>query len=141
MSIDLDNEKILQRYKNVIIGLESLVRIVTIGTKKSSISVTINVHGMLISGELVSIQNFHEDMKSLLLDNLDQKNDAAIFEPIRDAMQILENLTIIDENGNFVWDYICIKDVSIYLPGFERIKIPFWIGKLESVDGFFVGTM
>jgi hypothetical protein len=56
-------------------------------------------------------------------------------------MQILENVKIMDENSNFNFDYFCIKDAKIHRPGFERITIPFWIGKLESVDGFFIGTL
>jgi hypothetical protein len=141
MSSDLDNEKILGRYKKIILGLESLVRIVTIGKSNSSVSITINLHGILVSGELVSIENFHRNMKTLMLDNMDQKNDPEVYEPLRDAMQILENAKIIDENSNFNFDYLCIKGAKIYLPGFERITIPFWIGKLESVDGFFIGSM
>jgi hypothetical protein len=141
MSLNLDNEKILGRYKKIILAFESLVRIVTVGKSDSSVSITINLQGTLISGELVSIENFHNNMKTLMLGNLDQKNNPEVYEPIRDAMQVLETAKIIDENNDFNFDYFCIKDAKIYLPGFERIVIPFWIGKLESVDGFFVGNM
>ena len=81
------------------------------------------------------------NMKSTMLDNVDQKDDPEVCEPIRDAMQILENVKIMDENSNFNFDYFCVKDAKILRPGFERITIPFWIGKLESVDGFFIGTL
>ncbi len=141
MSSELDNEKILGRYKKIILPLESLVRIVTIGKSDRSVLVTINLQGTMISGELVSIENFHMNMKSTMLDNVDQKDDPEVYEPIRDAMQILENVKIMDENSNFNFDYFCIKDAKILRPGLERITIPFWIGKLESVDGFFIGTL
>ena len=39
-----------------------------------------------------------------MLDNIDQKNDPEVYEPLRDAMQILENAKIIDENSNFNFD-------------------------------------
>jgi hypothetical protein len=32
-----------------------------------------------------------------MLGNLDQKNNPEVYEPIRDALQILENIKIIDE--------------------------------------------
>jgi hypothetical protein len=63
LSLDLDNEKILERYKKIILGLESLVRIVTTGKSDNKIPITINVHGTFISGDLVSIENFHNNMK------------------------------------------------------------------------------
>ena len=141
MSSELDNEKILGRYKKIILPFESLVRIVTIGKSDRPVLVTINLQGTMISGELVSIENFHTNMKSTMLDNVDQKDDPEVYEPIRDAMQILENVKIMDENSNFNFDYFCIKDAKILRPGFERITIPFWIGKLESVDRFFIGTL
>jgi hypothetical protein len=141
MSSELDNEKILGRYKKIILPFESLVRIVTIGKSDRPVLVTINLQGTMISGELVSIENFHTNMKSTMLDNVDQKDDPGVYEPIRDTMQILENVKIMDENSNFNFDYFCIKDAKIHRPGFERITIPFWIGKLESVDGFFIGTL
>jgi hypothetical protein len=141
LSLDLNNEKILERYKKVILGLESLVRIATIGKSDKRISITINVHGTFISGDLVSIENFHKNMKATLLDNLDEKNNPEVYETIRDALQILENINIIDTNSNFIFDYICVKDASIYMPGSRPFIVPFWIGKLESVDGFFMGVM
>jgi hypothetical protein len=141
LAIDLNNEKILERYKKVILGLESLIRIVTIGKSDRRISITVNVHGTFISGDLVSIENFHRNMKTVLLDNLDEKNNPEFYETIRDALQILENINIIDANSNFIFDYICVKDASIYTPGSRTFVVPFWIGKLESVDGFFMGAM
>ena len=56
MSSELDNEKILGRYKKIILPLESLVRIVTIGKSDRPVLVTINLQGTMISGELVSIE-------------------------------------------------------------------------------------
>ena len=141
MSLDLDNEKILERYKKIILGLESLVRIVTTGKSDSKIPITINVHGTFISGDLVSIENFHNNMKTTMLGNIDQKKNPEVYEPIRDALQILENIKIIDESNNFVFDYICIKDASIFVTGSRTFITPYWIGKLKSVDGFSIGKM
>jgi hypothetical protein len=141
MPLDVNNEKILERYNKIILSLESLVRIVTIGKSESSISVTISVHGTMISGDLVSVENFHKYMKTTLLDNLDQNNDAEVYEPIRDALQILENIKIVDEDNNFIFNYICIKNPRIFLSSSNPNFAPYWIGKLDSIDGFFLGTM
>jgi hypothetical protein len=54
------------------------------------------------------------------------------------------------QNGNPALDYVCLEDANIILSSNSKcnsntpaatISIPFWIGKLESVDGFFIGEI
>jgi len=56
----LSNEearKTIEHYNKTIFALECLVRVVTKAKSDNSIPVTLNVHGILISGKLVSVIN------------------------------------------------------------------------------------
>jgi len=58
--VGLSNEearKTIEHYNKTIFALECLVRVVTKAKSDSSIPVTLNVHGTLISGKLVSVIN------------------------------------------------------------------------------------
>jgi hypothetical protein len=58
--VGLSNEqarKTIEHYNKTIFALECLVRVVTKVKSESSIPVTLNVHGALISGKLVSAIN------------------------------------------------------------------------------------
>lgn len=68
---DLSNKKI-ERYNKTILSLESLVRLVTTSKADSSISVTLNLHGTLVSGELVSVANYHKFLNCCLDNGLMQ---------------------------------------------------------------------
>lgn len=137
-----EEERFREHYSKTIVSLESLVRVVTVGKSDSSISVTLNVHGTLVSGKLVSTVNYHKFLRHTILDNLHQKNDREVFGPIEDAFKILETVPIMDENDTFIFNYVCIQDARIFLSGnTPTVSVPYWIGKMESVDGFFIGEI
>ena len=134
------NKKFLEHYSKTIVSLESLVRLVTRTKSDSSVSITLNVHGTLVSGKLVSVANYHKYLTGTLLDNLRGKDNPELYNEIKMAFQALEEAPIIDENGDFIFNYVCIQDARIYESGNTPIfNVPYWIGKMESEDGFFVG--
>ena len=138
---DLSNKKI-EHYNKTILSLESLVRLVTTSKADSSIPVTLNVHGTLVSGELVSVANYHKFLKHTLLSNLQEKDGPEVHGSIKESFESLEAVPIIDENDTFILNYVCIREAKIYLSDSSPdVSIPYWIGKLESVDGFFIGEM
>ncbi|HEX5979165.1 MAG TPA: hypothetical protein VFY68_17920 [Nitrososphaeraceae archaeon] len=61
---------------------------------------------------------------------------------IRDIVQQM-NVYEDKEYQDLINSYICIKDPLYVMGGSSRLKSPkqFWVGKIESVDGFMVGTM
>ena len=91
---DLSNKKI-EHYNKTILSLESLVRLVTTSKADSSISVTLNVHGTLVSGELVSVANCHKFLKHTLLSNLQEKDDPEVHGSIKESFESLEAVPII----------------------------------------------
>ncbi len=142
----------LERYNKSILALECLVRVVTTAKSDSSISITLNVHGTLISGKLVSVLNYHKHLKHTLLDNFKEKDDPEVYGPMKEAFTTLEQIPILDEEGNFNLNYVCLQDAKVFLTHVEltinevgiqkytpTMSVPFWIGKMESVDGFFIG--
>jgi hypothetical protein len=144
--------KTIEHYNKTIFALECLVRVVTKAKSDSSIPVTLNVHGTLISGKLVSVINYHKYLTHTLLDDLKQKDDPKVYEPIKNAFEALEEVPILDEQDNFILSYVCLQDAKIFLTHVEvtineakiqkytpTMSVPFWIGKIESVDGFFLG--
>jgi hypothetical protein len=134
------NKKFLEHYSKIIVSLESLVRLVTRTKSNSSVSITLNVHGTLVSGKLVSVDNYHKYLTGTLLDTLEEKDNPELYNEIKVAFQALEEAPIIDENGDFILNYVCIQDARLYVSGDAPIfNVPYWIGKMESVDGFFVG--
>ena len=152
--VGLSNEeprKTIEHYNKTIFALECLERVVTKAKSDSSIPVTLNVHGSLISGKLVSVINYHKNLTHTLLDDLYQKDDPKVYEPIKNVFEALEEIPILDEQDNLILSYVCMEDAKIFLTHVEftinkaESKIysynerPFWIGKIESVDGFFLG--
>ncbi len=69
---DLKNtEEIISHYKKVIFPFESLVKVANASTgSKMSITITINVKGITISGYLVALDEFHEYTSDTILENV-----------------------------------------------------------------------
>jgi hypothetical protein len=102
------NKKFLEHYSKIIVSLESLVRLVTRTKSNSSVSITLNVHGTLVSGKLVSVDNYHKYLTGTLLDTLKEKDNPELYNEIKMAFQALEDAPIIDENGDLIFNYVCI---------------------------------
>ena len=95
-----------------------------IGRLRKEIQLDID-SGVLMFNSLEESGNKDEDTKS-----------------IRDIVQQM-NVYEDKEYQDLVNSYICIKDPLYVMSGSSRLKSPkqFWVGKIESVDGFMVGTM
>lgn len=128
-------------YEKVLHPLHILVRFANASTSK--MSVTISVKGIIISGELVSLREFHDGMTDLMFNSLEESgNKDEDTKSIRDIVQQM-NVYEDKEYQDLVNSYVCIKDPLYIMGGGSRLKSPkqFWVGKIESVDGFMVGTM
>ena len=65
---DIQNpEQMISYYKKVIHPLEILVSIVNSTTPSSKFSITINLKGTMISGDLVSLREFHDHISYTLM--------------------------------------------------------------------------
>jgi len=131
----------MDHYKHTILSLEALVRVVSTARANSKISITLNVHGSVISGDLVSSADFHKYLESTLLENLQEKEDPTVYQPLKAGLEALVKVSIMNVEGDLNLQYVCVKDAKIYLSHIHTASAPFWIGKIESVDGFSLGSI
>lgn len=68
------NRNFLDYYNKVLLPLEAFVKIVN-KNKDSSIDVTINLHGNLISGKLIGISKYYQELKNIVMTGFGQKED------------------------------------------------------------------
>jgi hypothetical protein len=141
---DLKNtEEIISHYKKVIFPLESLVKVAN-GSTGSKMSITINVKGITISGYLVALDEFHEYTSDTILENVRKVSDAETFQNMQTIMNAMKDMYAKPELRDLVNSYVCIKNPSYHIYAIDgkdkyTIEGSFWIGKIESVDGFTIG--
>jgi hypothetical protein len=142
-----NDEQVIAHYKKVILPLEVLVQIANKSSPNSKIDITINVKGLTISGSLVALKEYFTHTKNIILESVrqNQNNDPETFESMKDILDKTEAVfTSSGEKVNeaLVNSYVCIKDPRYQYRVNEYMQILdlFWIGKLESVDGFMIGS-
>lgn len=139
MSSSTEEEKITEYYNKNILVLEALVKIVN-NNPTSKLPVTLNIKGMMVTGNLMSLQEFHKVFGGTILDDL-RTDDIDLRDAMRAIVQSFIDVPAI-ENGKLAFNYVCIQDAKFFLSETKIIEnIPAWIGKIECVDGFFLGTM
>ena len=141
---DLKNtEEIISHYKKVIFPLESLVKVAN-ASAGSKMSITLNVKGITISGYLVALDEFHEYTSDTILENVRKVSDAETFQNMQTIMNAMKDMYAKPELRDLVNSYVCIKNPSYHIYAIDgkdkyTIEGSFWIGKIESVDGFTIG--
>ena len=80
---DKSDSEFPDRYNKYILALETLIRIVTVGRSDSILEITLDVHGLVISGKLVSIMNYHKYLKDTVLKGLQRDDDPVVYDPRR----------------------------------------------------------
>lgn len=124
--------------------LTSLINIVN-KTKGFSFDITINVHGTLISGSLISYESYLRELS----DNFSKANgDAEVGKAFSENFaRLAEEVAtsplsegtegeIEKPDSNFVH----LRNAKIVHLNGDFITNTVWRGKIESVDGFFLGS-
>jgi hypothetical protein len=110
---------------------------------KDGIGVTIDVNGITITGKLMGLRPFYDEVRSMLDEAAEGSKDT--------YNSIFEDLKTMIPNNEKDWDvvrrflgnhYICLKDAKRLsggnlIPPTENDSL--WIGKVESIDGFSIG--
>lgn len=100
-----------------------------------SLDITLNVNGALVTGTTVSAQKYLETISESFAEGNDVSK--AIAEKLADASKSVEN-------SNSQVRFIHLKDAQVYngneqpTPSEETF---YWRGKLEAVEGFFLGKI
>jgi len=113
-------------------------------SEEISIGITLNVRGVTITGLLISLRNYYSKMQ-VMLSHGDSSNSNA-WIPLLDSMK--PQVPKDDREWEVISDiigigYICLKDAK-YIYGSTLIPTDshgLWIGRVESIDGFMIGTL
>jgi hypothetical protein len=96
----------------VLFPLEILARLVN--TSNNTIDFTINVKGTVISGSLVSLQDFHEYTSDKILGSARKQVNGDSFGYLRSVVDSMNEFYSSEKMKDLVYSYICIKNpVSI----------------------------
>lgn len=134
-----------QENEDTISLLDFFIKHVTLG--KLNISMTLNIGGLCVSGQLISAKQYYNGLKEEISNHstqIENKNEEAIgsFTNFFDTVgQSVPNDK--EELVKYNQKYIYLKDARFY-SGFRAIpfkKGVLWMGKLTSVDGFCIGTL
>lgn len=136
------------RKNNKIELLEFFIKHVTLGAME--IVVTLNVKGLCISGNLISVKQYYNELsnicnkskKSHEIKNDEDKEVTESFKKFYDKV----GATVPTDPKNlekYNMKYIYLNNARFY-SGFRAIPFEsgvLWMGRLESVDGFFIGSL
>ena len=113
-------------------------------SEKDEIGVTLNVHGTVVSGIMISMKRYYEDIGSTFIEKANihstadggaaaKKTLKAMFDEIKQPPSD-EQLA---KGQRF--NHIFLRDVRIYTD-YGIIRGEYWAGRIDSVDGFLLGN-
>ncbi len=130
------------------IGLLKIFAGIINPSETNEIGITLNVHGTIVSGMMIGMKPyyeqigkiFHKRVKGTSPNNtsLSKEGLKMIFDKLKEASSLKEL-----EEGEFEFNHIFMRNARIYdgeqvIPSTGTI---YWVGKIESVDGFFIGMI
>ena len=140
---NIDEFKQLKNYNKLLLPLQVFTEIVE-KTTNSKIDVTISVHRHIITGQLVSPIEYYKELKRMTLAGLKEKDDADLYHQLHIIFEKMINVQNMKEELSL--NYVCIRNPVFILGNtvensFPVDGLPYWIGKMESVDGFALGEL
>ena len=98
-----------------------------------SFYITLNVGGLLISGNLIGRRQFAAEFMPGIKKRIEEENE-------KEEDKTLEE----EENNASAPRFIHLKDAKFFIPG--QLPIPttggtFWRGRIDSVDGYLIGEL
>ena len=141
------------------IGLLKIFAGIINPSEKCEIDITLNVCGTIVSGKMIGMKRYYEEIGKVFINalidtspetTLPAKDNASpettslakeVFKTLFDKIETIKPKEL--EDGEFEFNHIFIGNAKIYNGGrvFPSIGTTYWIGKMESVDGFFLGTI
>jgi hypothetical protein len=138
------------RHKSIFDGRIGLLKIfvgIINPSEKSEIDITLNVHGTIVSGKMIGMKRYYEEIGKVFIDAITDgspENTAPSKEVITTLFDKIEPLNPKHlEEGEFEFNYIFMRNAKIYSGGqvIPSTGTTYWIGKIESVDGFSLGMI
>ena len=109
----------------------------------AEIGITLNVSGLVISGQLISSKTYFGELSKLMgLAETNSEGGSAVASAFNKFFQTLADSPN-SSNETQIPEYIHLKNARSYISGDSVIPNSgaLWRGQLSSVDGFFIGEL
>lgn len=140
------------------IGLLKIFAGIINPSETSEIDITLNVHGTIVSGKMIGMKRYYDEIGKVFIDAIIDRSSEntspaevtssentspakEIFKMLFSEIEALSQKEL--EGGEFEFNHIFMRNVKIYNGG-QIIPITgttYWVGKIQSVDGFLLGMM
>jgi hypothetical protein len=130
------------------IGLLKIFAGIINPSEKGEIPLTLNVHGTIVSGLMIGMKPYYEQIRKVFVEAIksSSRKHASVakeeFKMVFDKIEEPPNSKELVE-GEYEFNHIFMRNTKIY-NGAQVIPstgTTYWIGKIESVDGFFIGMI
>ena len=129
------------------IGLLKIFAGIINPSEKSEIDITLSVHGTIVSGKMIGMKRYYEEIGKVFIDAITDTspgNTSPSKEVLTTLFEKIEQLNQKElEHGEFEFNYVFMRNTKIYNGGqvIPSTGTAYWIEKIESVDGFFLGMV
>jgi hypothetical protein len=131
------------RWNGRIFLLELLQKSIN-ATQKSFISITLNLHGSVVSGKMIGMKVYYEGLRKLFIERAISERDQDNFDNKKMLNEVFEEIIKATKEAmekDVPYNYIFLKDALIYV-GNQPLTFTggYWNGKIDSIDGFILGA-
>jgi arginase family enzyme len=129
------------------IGLLKIFAGIINPSDKNEIDITLSVHGTIVYGKMIGMKRYYEEIGKVFIDAITDtspENTSPSKEVLTMLFEKIEQLNQKElEDGEFEFNYIFMRNTKIYNGGkvIPSTGTTYWIEKIESVDGFFLGMV
>jgi len=128
------------------IGLLKIFAGIINPSEKNEIDITLSVHGTIVSGKMIGMKRYYEEIGKVFIDAItdtspENKSPSKVLALLFEKIEQLNQKEL--EHGEFEFNYIFMRNTRIYNGGqvIPSTGTAYWIGKIESIDGFFLGMV
>ena len=126
------------------IGLLKIFAGIINPSEKGEIPLTLNVHGTIVSGLMIGMKPYYEQIGKIFNEAMksSSRRHAPVakgeFKMVSDRIKEPPDPSELEE-----FNHIFMRNTKIYngIQVFPSTGTTYWIGKIESIDGFYVGMI
>ena len=111
---------------------------------EAQISVTLNVHGTVVSGTMIGMNRYYEEVSKTLIETARAKSEKEVSYVRKELQKLFDIIKqpppteVENQSSGISYNNIFLKDVEIYT-AFGKVSASHWVGRIGSVDGFVLG--
>jgi hypothetical protein len=111
----------------------------------AQITVTLNVNGVIITGTMIGMKPYYDGIAEKLIETIRSPSEEINIVVKKDLEKIFEDLkqppSLEELEKGYDFEFIYLKNAQFHTGGdFLPHEGTYWIGKIESVDGFILGS-